>query len=465
MNTYLNPDAIQDRSIEPIKLNSTIIEVTYTELKALRDNAQLIPGQQYRITDYVTSTTQENTISANHQFDIIVTADSENTLNEVARATPHEGDTYFATSDLNAWEIWYCLDNDTERFAWADENGKGVIYRMIDERGNECPYDFKNIKFYHDGLGTDVYTFTWIDESYNVMDTSVFGNNGVLTYEGEIKGVHGNIIKPYMGIIYDDDSGDYLGTKQSLNNITFISDYEYVWKGNNGFYGCYSNIFGNDCYNNSFGNECYNNSFGNDCHNNSFGNECYNNRFGNRCQSNSFGYNCYYNNLANACSVNNFGNNCYSNNFYSSCWQNTFGNNCQCNSFGSYFQYNSFGNYCQCNSFGNYFQYNSFGSYFQYNSFGNYCRYNSFRLSASKTGTLLNYCQYNHFDNGCSYNVIWNATQSNYSNRLQNINVVRGVSGTSSTYNFVNITTKNTAYEIKVAKNSSGTIKIYCEAD
>ena len=93
--------------------------------------------------------------------------------------------------------------------------GKGVIYNMIDEYGNECPYDFKNIKFYHDGLGTDVYTFTWIDESYNVMDTSVFGNNGTLTYYGEIYGVYGNVIKPYMEMIYDEDTNNTVA-KQSL---------------------------------------------------------------------------------------------------------------------------------------------------------------------------------------------------------------------------------------------------------
>ena len=55
-------------------------------------------------------------------------------LNEEARAIQHEGDTYFADCDLNAWKIWYCLDNDATRFAWTDSaKGKGVIYRMIDE--------------------------------------------------------------------------------------------------------------------------------------------------------------------------------------------------------------------------------------------------------------------------------------------------------------------------------------------
>lgn len=103
---------------------------------------------QYRITDYACTTTQENTKSAGHPFDIIVTADSENTLNEKARAIQHEGDTYFADCDLSAWKIWYCLDNDATRFAWADSvNGKGVIYRMIDEWNNDVPYDFKNIMY------------------------------------------------------------------------------------------------------------------------------------------------------------------------------------------------------------------------------------------------------------------------------------------------------------------------------
>ena len=49
--------------------------------------------------------------------------------------------------NLNAWELKYCLDNDKELFAWADTNGKGVIYYMKDEYGNEAPYDFKNVKY------------------------------------------------------------------------------------------------------------------------------------------------------------------------------------------------------------------------------------------------------------------------------------------------------------------------------
>lgn len=67
-----------------------MIEVTYQQLVDLRNTASLIPGQSYRITDYECTTVQEDTKSAGHQFDIIVVADDEKTLNENARAIQHK---------------------------------------------------------------------------------------------------------------------------------------------------------------------------------------------------------------------------------------------------------------------------------------------------------------------------------------------------------------------------------------
>lgn len=190
------------------------ISTTYSELKELRDNAELIPGTWYRITDYVTTTVQENTQSAGHQFDVLVLATSENTLSEEARAVLHDGDTYFSENgaNLNAWKLWYCLDNDTVRFAWADStNGKGVIYRMIDEWNNDCPYDFKNILYaiyqitdaqedylqflvgMYQALNTPInnlnytlnttplyaYTFCYTDDNVNVIDATVIQYSNV----------------------------------------------------------------------------------------------------------------------------------------------------------------------------------------------------------------------------------------------------------------------------------------------
>ena len=148
-----------------IRDNSKLTPIAYADLVSLRDNGSLVAGAYYRITDYVTTTTQENTQSAGHPFDVIVLALSENTLAEEAYAiqSARDIDGYFANSNLAAWKLWYSLDNDTERFAWADtENGKGVIYRMIDEWNNDCPYDFKNIQFKRyileaaDAFATDV---------------------------------------------------------------------------------------------------------------------------------------------------------------------------------------------------------------------------------------------------------------------------------------------------------------------
>lgn len=124
------------------------ISLTYAELKELRNTSKLVPYQSYIITDYETTTVQEYTRSAGHQFDILVEAENENRLFTSAQALHHTGDTYFSNSDLGSWQLKYTLDNDNSLYEWADEvNGKGVIYEMIDEWGNRAGYDFKNIQF------------------------------------------------------------------------------------------------------------------------------------------------------------------------------------------------------------------------------------------------------------------------------------------------------------------------------
>jgi len=137
--------------------SAKLTETTYSDLKDLRDNGNLVPGMYYRITDYVTKingTIRSNGMylhyakSAEHPYDIIVCADSSSTLNENAWAIQHQGDTYFNYANLAAWELKYTLDNDASKYAWADTaNGKGVVYYMKDEWNNEAWYDFKNAMF------------------------------------------------------------------------------------------------------------------------------------------------------------------------------------------------------------------------------------------------------------------------------------------------------------------------------
>lgn len=136
----------------------TVASVTYSELTVLIAEEALIPGRRYRITDYVTIVSNPTGPmgqalpygefrSAGHPFDIIVTANSTNSLDEDADAAVHEGDDYFANSDLSKWKLKYSIENNARLFIWASDTGKGVIYDMIDERGNHTGYDFKNIQF------------------------------------------------------------------------------------------------------------------------------------------------------------------------------------------------------------------------------------------------------------------------------------------------------------------------------
>lgn len=289
-----------------------LTKVTYSELKALRDNGQLSEGHLYRITDYVTTTTQTNTKSAGNVFDVIVLAVSANELSHIARAIQHEGDTYFDGNDLGAWELWYDLDNDTEKYAWADAtNGKGVIYRMIDEKRNDCPYDFKNILFYNtkfvDNTTDDKYYYTFS----NVVSNKLYD----VTAEKQVTKCYNNRIGEYIS-----------NKKKKLNKNVFRNISGTV---------CYNNIFDSGCDDNTFGDYCCNNTFGPNSYDNIFQDDCLYNTFGSNCSGNRLGKSCANNTFGSSCTNNTLGYNCDNNTFGYNCYNNTFGNNCNFNTFGT----------------------------------------------------------------------------------------------------------------------------------
>lgn len=147
-----------------------MVEITHAELKALKDSSSLEVGTKYRITDYVG--TFKTLKSANHPFDIVVEALSESVLSEKASAMRHEGDEYFTNAKMELWEIWYSLENDTTRFTEAAENGKGFIFKLKDEYGNDVCFDFKNALF---TLTSEEYPF--ITASSGSMDFYLFSCN------------------------------------------------------------------------------------------------------------------------------------------------------------------------------------------------------------------------------------------------------------------------------------------------
>ena len=67
-------EQLNDAIVNSDEIYKNLVSVTYSELVTLRDNAELVPGTWYRITDYITTTSQENTRSAGNQFDVLVLA-------------------------------------------------------------------------------------------------------------------------------------------------------------------------------------------------------------------------------------------------------------------------------------------------------------------------------------------------------------------------------------------------------
>lgn len=319
--------------------------ITYNNLKTLVNNRLLASGMLYRITDYATTTVQENTQSANHQFDIIVRALTESTLDEEAKAVQHEGDEYFAASNLGGWQLWYTLDNDTARFAWADaENGKGVIYRLIDEQNNDCPYDFKNIRM-RNPLDAS-------DESYYYT----FDNDGV------DHSLNGNLC-------FNNVINKYITTSQEINKIIF------------------NKISNTDVSSNFFDVQCYNNNFVRAQRNNRFGRECYGNNF--------LGYN-YLNTFDTKFRNNTVGAESQSMQFGQGATSNVIGANTYYCRFGNYFRYNTTCRYMYYSEFGHYVQHcilgeseEFLGQYMRFLTFENNVQYVNLYKTNTATKTYM----------------------------------------------------------------------------
>ena len=375
--------------------------------------------------------------------------------------------------------------------------GKGVIYRMIDEWSNDCPYDFKNVQFkryrvidvsangelseldgkyygYNDYM-TNLeiedendfvwaYTFSSVDDDGNWLDYSLkredaiyteseFGDWGYLHQFKKGRCEYNLIRHCYAAVTIDDACYRAL----ALNNIVLISTIDELC----GLYGeMLLNEFGTGNYNmtvkdnpekNAFGNKCYNNIVGS--YGNTFGNYFQRNTFGNGCDSNTFGNGCSWNTFGNGCDSNTFGNYFQRNTFGNYFQRNTFGNGCDSNTFGNGCDSNTFGNGCEGNTFGNYFQRNTFGNGCSWNTFGNYFQRNTFG----------NNCRYITVHNGVQYvSITGGSTDSSY---VQNAQILNGTRG-SDTSNKLQISFQEGADYCQYAGlNSSGDLRIWTPAD
>ncbi len=408
------------------------IPITYQELVELRDNGALVAGQKYRITDYLTTVDDPDgeVRSAGHPFDLLVTAASERALEAEAVPLHSERDTngYFDDYNLEACKVWYCLDNDTDKYEWADEtNGKGVIYRMIDIDGNDCPYDFKNVQFKRYAISNITSSSLTADALNNLKSTYCYDQNGGKCFA--TKDVWGNWVP-----------ADSNGTSYEVDDETF--DWYYTFHGLKSEDGeTIDEGYDMSTHPLTLTEECLeyleDDGCGTDtkdmCHHNVLkpayweyfvDDEYYKGRqvLNNIVFINGLSY-CYYNDDDDYWE--------YSTGY---CYGNTFGVECK-NS--------TFGNDCYNNTFGNYFQYNTFGNYFQYNTFGNNIRYLTVHSNVM-------YC---------------NVQGSSGSSYVQNAQILNGTQGTSSSSKLSIQFAANANYTQFAGLNSSNVLKIWTPAD
>lgn len=475
------------------------IETTYADLVTLRNNNQLVAGCKYRITDFVTTTAQANTLSANHAFDIVVTALTSSQLSENAEALLHEGDTYFANSKLSAWELKYCLDNDTSRFAWADTvNGKGVIYHMKDEHHNSCAYDFKNIRFKTNKrmyvTVNDIYniqniytTYFELDETQNVNNlyawradyqlnslkpklvftdtktpttsSTLYNADGTVMSDVTLKSVdeyserifytfaHHSLDDSMYEKCYDNIICEYyvdniLTLNFTIFNVQSVPDcyMNRIDVGNNHNlfeYSTYKNVIGTDCCANDIKYAFNQNIIANNFCNNQINNGCHDNIINNDFRSNV---------IANSMTNNVIGSSFINNNIKTGMMFNTIGFNFYNNTIGVYFAENEVGCEVGKNIIGNHFRYNNIGQNFYNNVIGN-----------TTDDLYMRSCKFD--ENINNIKITCDDTDASNSNQIQYIHVCRGVRGSGSTIT-INVPDRNLNYEITYQKTNSQIINI-----
>lgn len=348
------------------------ISLTFDELVLLEENAGLIPGQKYRITDYepyIPSSAEDYAIADNsNPFDIIVTAVETDYLSSYASVCSRENNYSWDESDLDKWQIMFDLIVP-----------KGYIAWMRDEKGNECPYDFKHIKFKRylvtDGpsdligsYSTDNIEGITVDtDNYKYFYTFSAGTGSFVTDASLDSYIRNNKIERY----YDNNV-------QKLNNIVI----RYNYLNDEARINYVPNTFGPNCANITLNKNCFGNVFDRYCNNILFGENCLNNRFLNTDELNEFDSS----NIV-------FSNYCGYNTFNAAVSECVFGTSCSHNVFGSSEEI-TFGGHCAYNTLKNNCSNIVFGDGYIENTFGNGC-HNIVFISDNEEETVYNYVRFN----------------------------------------------------------------------
>lgn len=108
---------------------------------------------------------------------------------------------YFQNSNLSAWKVWYCLDNDTARFAWAKDTedlasiliSNAGLYGVPFYRNIERDETQSNTKYYcwrtSEYGGINYYTLTETPTTSDALYTKSPGSGNMLVTQDTITSV------------------------------------------------------------------------------------------------------------------------------------------------------------------------------------------------------------------------------------------------------------------------------------
>ena len=408
--------------------------ITYAELVALRDSSSLVAGMQYRITDYDFTTTEKDTDSAHQLFDIIATADSESVLNETARAVHHQYESSEET--LTGAVKLYKTDMD----GYANEVDTGDYFLLVGTVEIDGVTYYRYDK-YEDGANTGRYILL---ESIDLDSLGVSLDNPLYPVGGGTYGEDGSYVTHSEDAIVAYENGTITVVSVHPLSNRDIASWELKYTLENTKHSSTDGKGTILWMKDEFRNEC----------NYDFINALFKVYEITACAQSPFLVGTYAIKIINAPItygtnsklVSTFGSNNHDNIIkYDGLAKIVLGNDCS---------YNTFGNSCSNNTFGN---------SCSYNTFGNDCDYIKFATSSSAT-TKYNYYGHNLFGDGCKYILFKGAETASSSSQIQNYNFAQGLQGISSKVLTID-GVRSRAYETKVAKNSSGELKIYCEAD
>lgn len=307
--------------------------------------------------------------------------------------------------------------------------GNGVIYRMIDEWGNDCPYDFKNIMYRKSMSGAfpassgGSYKFVYTFNLYNSTDTKYYDASIVqntqygdaVTGDTFTRRTYDNVLKPCSVGYVTGTSDNTYGDKFVLNQIIFY--------GSGNTSGSTIDASGSS-----------NNEFGYDCFNITFGNYAYGNKFGDRCSHIVLGFKSYDNIFSNECT-----------------------DIITVSGIAEYYNASDTNHISGC-------------------KFGTGCSDVKLTGTTRETVTVGPGCKTLAFNSlmrnvtiggRCMYLAIGVSTSATYNDYVQNVCIASGTHGTNSTTGMltIGVTKVNADYEVKIGQTSGGALREYCEAN